>query len=134
MRQTHIKCKMSCSEVLMPKQIGNGKHKFFATGYCRRIQQTLSNSFLWSFVVKYFGEAVSRPGQLPPSVPLSYATESAPSPRDHERRNYSIKHSLLLDSATFYIATATFRLWAYDVNATQYISINEFYFAINLCC
>ena len=60
----------------MPKQIGNGKHKFIATGYCRRIQQTLSNSFLWSFVVKYFGEAVSRPGQLPPSVPLCYATES----------------------------------------------------------
>jgi len=63
----------------MPKKVDNqNSESFFARGYCGwLIQQTLSNSPLWSLVIKISGEAVLRPPrllrtgeQLPPASPL----------------------------------------------------------------
>jgi len=47
----------------MPKKVDNqNSESFFARGYCGwLIQQTLSNSPLWSLVIKISGEAVLRP-------------------------------------------------------------------------
>ena len=73
---TYCNAKCYTIELPMSKQVGNQNSKSLLRWATVGVGQTLSNSVLWSLVMKYFGEAVLHPslaccsrGQLPFRVP-----------------------------------------------------------------